>query len=90
MRKALFFLFGVVYCYAAVYFLLNSPYGEVSDWKPRMSRSFFFYSYTSQDVFFPSNEVASTKHREFYYYLFQPIDWLVTPCREEVQTDEME
>lgn len=90
MRKLLFFLFTIVYCYVAVYFLLMTCSGAVSDIKPKMSHAFFYYSYTTQDEYFPSNDIATTKHREFYYYLFQPIDGLVNPYCGEVRNDRME
>lgn len=87
MRK-FFLMFVVVYCYLSGYFLLTNSVGLVADIKPRMSHSFFYYSYVRQCQFFSTNDIATTKHREFYYYLFFPIDRLTNSYYEGVQNDE--
>ncbi len=86
MRKSFFI---IVYSYLAVYLLLTNPMGMVSDIKPRMCHSFFYYSYVKQDDYFPSNDIGTIKYREFYYYLFFPIDWLTNSYYGEDQNDEL-
>lgn len=91
MRKLFFSFFTMLYCYVVVYYLLMNPYaGPAGDIKPMMCQSFFYYCYTTRSQYFPSNHIGLIKYREFYYYLFQPIDSLANPFYGEIRNDGME